>query len=78
MGATKLTLRLEDNIIADAKAYASSAGTSLSKLVESYLAALVAGPQPDEDPPVLQRLRGTMKGVDIEDYRRHLVDKYEL
>ena len=51
------------------------AGTSVSQLVEDYLAAIVASPTVSSA-PVLNRLRGSMRGVDVEDYRRHQVDTY--
>jgi len=38
---TKLTLSLNDNIIANAKAYAKNNGTSLSGLVENYFRFLI-------------------------------------
>ncbi len=72
---TKLTLTVDPRVIAAAKEYASEAGTSVSQLVEDYLAAIVASPTVSSA-PVLNRLRGSMRGVDVEDYRRHQVDKY--
>lgn len=42
MAATKLTLRLEEEIIRQGKFYAKAKGTSLSKLVEQYLRELTA------------------------------------
>ena len=71
----KLTLTVDPRVIAVAKQYAAQAGTSVSQLVEDYLAAIVASPTAPSA-PVLDRLRGTMRGVDVEDYRRHQVDKY--
>ena len=72
----KLTLSVDPRVIAAAKQYAAEAGTSVSQLVEDYLAAIVAVPTPPPAAPVLARLRGSMRGVDIEDYRRHTVEKY--
>ncbi|WP_020568501.1 DUF6364 family protein [Neolewinella persica] len=37
MAATKLTLRLDDNVIERGKAFAKEQGTSLSKLIEQFL-----------------------------------------
>ena len=71
----KLTLTVDPRVIAAAKQYAAEAGTSVSQLVEDYLAAIVA-PQVAPIAPVLDRMRGTMRGVDVEDHRRHQVDKY--
>jgi hypothetical protein len=72
----KLTLTVDPRVIAAAKRYAAESGTSVSQLVEDYLAAIVAGPVRAPAPPVLARLRGSMREVDVDDYRRHLVEKY--
>lgn len=72
----KLTLTVDPRVIAAAKRYASDAGTSVSQLVEDYLSAIVGAPSPVPPPPVLARLRGSMRSVDVEDHRRHQVEKY--
>lgn len=72
----KLTLTVDPRVIAEAKKYAAEAGTSVSQLVEDYLAAVVAPPPQRAVPPVLARLRGSMRDVSIDDYRRHQVEKY--
>jgi len=72
----KLTLSVDPRVIAAAKRYAAESGTSVSQLVEDYLAAIVAGPVRATEPPVLARLRGSMRDVDVDDHRRHLVEKY--
>lgn len=72
----KLTLTVDPRVIAAAKRYAAESGTSVSQLVEDYLSAIVAGPVQAPAPPVLTRLRGAMRDVDVDDYRRHLVEKY--
>ncbi|GDX80849.1 hypothetical protein LBMAG42_26600 [Deltaproteobacteria bacterium] len=74
----KLTLTVDPRVIAAAKVYAAGVGTSVSQLVEDYLAAIVAVPAVTPATPVLARLRGSMRGAtgDIEDHRRHLVEKY--
>lgn len=78
----KLTLSVDRHVVARAKAYARANGTSVSGLVESMLdlasrkltheAATDAPPQP----PVLTKLRGSMKQGSVADYRRHLEQKY--
>jgi hypothetical protein len=45
--------------------YAAAAGTSVSKRVEDYLAAIVAGPSSSDVAPVLARLRGTGVLLDL-------------
>lgn len=72
----KLTLTVDPRVIENAKRYAARAGTSVSQLVEDYLAA-VATPTPTaEAPPVLARLRGALRDVDVEDHRQFQVEKY--
>lgn len=51
---TKLTLRVDDELIRAAKRYARQNGTSLSQLVENYLRSLVI----EQDlPPALPHRR---------------------
>ena len=75
---SKLTLSVDDDVIQQAKSWAAREGTSVSQLVERYLReAATSGPRPDEAaPPVLRRLRGCLKGLDVEAHRRHLEAKY--
>jgi hypothetical protein len=76
---SKLTLSVDDDVIQQAKSWAAREGTSVSQLVERYLReAATSGAPPDEAaPPVLRRLRGCLKGVDVEAHRRHLEAKYK-
>ncbi len=73
----KLTLSVDDRVVKRAKRFARERGVSISSMVENYLAT-VAGQesQPEPDGPVLRSLRGILKKADIEDYRKHLVEKY--
>jgi hypothetical protein len=76
----KLTLSVAPDVVERAKRYASHRDTSVSHLVEQYL-RLVTEPaqvQDREDTPVLARLRGVLKGTDLDvaDYRRHLEREY--
>ena len=77
---TKLTLRLDDELIDRAKSYARQSGKSVSQLVADYLEML---PEPRERQPrpltpIVASLRGVLagSGLDEEDYRRHLEEKY--
>jgi hypothetical protein len=77
---TKLTLRLEGDLIERAKGYAERAGKSVSQLVADYFEML----PPEEGKgtvrltPIVQSLLGVLKGAEVseEDYRRHLEEKY--
>jgi Family of unknown function (DUF6364) len=73
----KLTLSVDETVIERAKRYASKRGTSVSGLVEQLLDLAVSGGEHrDITPPVLSRLRGSIKGVDVSDYHRYLERKY--
>ena len=74
---SKLTLSVDDAVIARAKRYAKKQGVSLSKMVEAYLAA-VAEPatQAPTDTPFLRSVRGILKNAGIKDYKRYLARKY--
>lgn len=73
----KLTLSVDPQVVTRAKRYAKARGTSVSKLVESMLdmVALPTG-DPGDAPPVLARLRGSMKRGSEADYHRYLERKY--
>lgn len=71
----KLTLSVDEDVVARAKKLAEQRGTSVSALVERYLDRLTTEPAGDQ-PPVLTRLRGVLRGVDPADHRRHLERKY--
>ena len=76
---TKLTLRLDDRLIRDAKHYARQSGKSLSQMVAEYFSAVTS---PDgargELTPVVSKLKGALAAtnVDREDYRRYLEGKH--
>ena len=88
---TKLTLRLEDQLIAEAKRYSKQHGKSLSQLVTDYFLNLKQrdtdslGQQSNESntkasglPPITSALKGVLASavVDEADYYKYLEDKY--
>ncbi len=76
---TKLTLRLDDELIAAAKEHAKGAGKSLSQMVADYFEAITkVRREPVEMTPTVARLRGSWKGsgVDERDYYAYLEEKY--
>lgn len=83
---TKLTLRLEQELIEKAKRYAETHGTSVSQIVADYFRALTAlhdADQAHEDSPrnllpITSRLtsRPAAGQVDEAEYRRFLERKY--
>ncbi len=81
MAATKLTLRLDEDLVTSAKDYARRSGKSVSQLVAAYFSALQHLGNEDAGKrltPLVRSLKGAWKGspVDVEDYRRHLTEKY--
>lgn len=77
---TKLTLKLDNSVIEQAKAYAKNKNTSLSKLVESYLGLLVDPQNIQEVTPLVKSLSGVIelpKNLDYKkEYKKHLTNKY--
>ena len=78
--ASKLTLRMDEELIEKAKQYAARTGTSVSRLVARYF-SLLDGDDPEnvlKTAPLTRRLFGLLKdtGVEPEDYRAHLEEKY--
>ena len=77
---SKLTLRLEAELIRSAKKHASIMGKSVSRMVADYFYLLdkksLKGKQ--QITPIVKSLRGSLKGsgVDEKDYKNYLEDKY--
>ncbi|WP_457654689.1 DUF6364 family protein [Rhodocaloribacter sp.] len=83
---TKLTLRLDEELIRKAKRYARARGKSVSQLVADHFRALTGTKEArldeEELPPVTRSLLGAFVGerdvpADPEEaYRKHLEDKH--
>ena len=75
---TKLTLRLESELIEQAKAHAKQQGKSLSQVVADYFLIFTEKPKISKIAPVTQSLIGIIKNNALEeaDYKKHLEDKY--
>ena len=76
---TKLTLRLDEELIAGAKEEARKRGTSVSQMVADYFRGIQSRKSIAKGlPPVTASLVGALKGhsVDRSHYRRHLEEKY--
>lgn len=73
----KLTLSVNNRVVARAKQYAKVRGVSVSQMVEAYLAAVAEPPSPAATAaPILRSVRGVLKNADIDGYRKHLAAKY--
>jgi len=77
---TKLTLRLEDRLIEQAKEYAAKAGKSVSQVVAEYFKLLTSEKEKPASPsaPVTRSLRGVLRGAQLDegDYRKYLEEKH--
>jgi hypothetical protein len=75
---TKLTLRLDDRLIASAKRHSAESGRSISQLVADFFALIEIEGGEVESTPRVRSLRGVLVGssLDTSDYKRHLEEKY--
>ena len=77
---TKLTLRLEDQLIERAKSYAAQAGKSVSQIVAEYFKLLTSEKTKNSQPstPITKSLRGLLREtkLDEEDYKKYLGEKH--
>jgi hypothetical protein len=76
MEETKLTVRIPRHLVNKAKQFAALNHTTLTNLIEAYLQNIPAQGLL-EDAPIVQRLSGSLsQDVSIEDYHKHLEEKY--
>ena len=78
---TKLTLRLEADLVQRAKSFAKKSGKSVSRIVADYFTVLERPPRRDKTlpwPPLVRSLKGSLRKArrDEQDYRRYLEHKY--
>lgn len=82
---TKLTLRLNDNVIERAKIYARNHNISLSRMIESYLDSLTKQNADEKEmisiTPLVESLSGVIElPADFDykkEYRNYLEEKYK-
>ena len=77
---SKLTLRLEEELVRRAKKLAKKKGKSVSKIVADYFTLFEAQKKKPKEKfsPIVQSLKGALRGttVDVQAYRKHLEEKY--
>ena len=77
MEQTKLTIRLQRNLLERAKHYAREHDTTLTRLVSEYLRQLGTGDERLSSAPTVGRLTGTLSpDASLDDYRRYLDEKH--
>jgi hypothetical protein len=76
----KLTLRLDQKLIEEAKSEAARRGKSVSQMVADFFKSLACPPETDDRniPPVTRSLYGILadSGQGEDDYKKHLEEKY--
>lgn len=77
---TKLTLRMDKNLIESAKEYSAKTGKSVSRIVADLFEIIKNDKLQKESPlsPTVRSLKGALKGkqVDEKDYKKYLEEKY--
>ena len=77
---TKLTLRMDEHLIAAAKEYSAKTGKSLSRIVADFFRTIQNENREKEQilPPTVRSLKGALKKGDIgeDDYKKYLEEKY--
>lgn len=76
---TKLTLRMDEELIRKAKEYSARRGKSISGIVADYFAAIAVEPPGEQElSPRVRSLVGTIRGdADESQYRKHLQEKHK-
>jgi hypothetical protein len=76
MQETKLTVRVPRDLLENIKRYAAQNNTTLTDLIEAYLRHIPAR-EPLDNAPIVRRLSGTLSQVvSVQDYKKHLEEKY--
>jgi hypothetical protein len=75
---TKLTLKMDDSVIEEAKLFARSHHTSLSKLTETYFKTITSKSAPRKRVPgVVGELAGLLKNKEVVSSKRDYIDYLE-
>ena len=73
---TKLTVRVPEDLLQEAKRYARQNDTTLTRLIALYLQRITQESVAVEDAPIVRRLSGALsQDVSIQDYRDYLERK---
>ncbi|NMH26509.1 DUF6364 family protein [Flavobacterium silvaticum] len=81
---TKLTLKLNQDVIERAKSYASNKKLSLSRLIENYLNSLTSENFPKDEIQISPFVKSLSSGLKLDEhhdyileYKSHLEEKYK-
>jgi hypothetical protein len=73
----KLTVRVPRDLLENIKRYAAQNNTTLTDLIEAYLRSIPAQ-EPLVNAPIVRRLSGSLSQVvSVQDYKKHLEEKYD-
>lgn len=76
MQKTKLTVRVDQDLLNNLKQYAASNHTTLTDLIDAYLRHIL-DQNPEKHTAIVSKLSGILsQDVTIEDYKKHLEEKY--
>ncbi len=76
MHDTKLTVRVSRARLENARRYAKEHNTTVTHLIDAYLARILTQEPPDEA-PIVAHIAGTLSpNVSRQDYYSHLSEKY--
>lgn len=76
MEQTKLTVRVPRDLLENVKRYAAQNNTTLTDLIEAYLRR-IPPQEPLKGAPIVRRLSGVLpENLSMQDYRKHLEEKY--
>jgi len=76
MQKTKLTVRVPQNLLNNFRLYAQEQNTTMTSLVESYLYS-IPPQQILSNAPIVYRLSGILSSdTSMNDYKKHLDEKY--
>ena len=74
----KLTVKLDSEIVKKAKVYAKERNTSLTKLIESYLALLTTPANTTEVTPLVKSLSGVVPLSQDSDYKKNIKNIFSV
>ena len=74
---TKLTVRVPRRLLENAKRYASQHNTTLTQLISAYLDRIPVESEPMDSAPIVRQLSGVLsQDIKVDDYKKHLEEKY--
>jgi hypothetical protein len=76
MERANLTVRVPRALLENVKRYAAEHNTTLADLIEAYLRQ-IPSQHPLDDAPIVRRISGVLPAhISVDDYHKHLEDKY--